>query len=512
MYRKSILLCSCLIMLFIDQLLAQQNPNIEWSKAYGGSEDDWASSIEQTIDGGYIICGVTYSSDGDAAGNHGQSDIWVSKLDGGGNIQWERVYGGSNYENCGSIKQTSDHGYIFCGSTDSNDGDVIGNHDGGDAWIVKIDTMGAIQWQKYFGGSGGDGAFDIQLCLDSGYVFTGSTNSTDGDIDYNHGGNDVWVVKLGSNGDKMLSKTYGGSGGDEGSAIAVTLDGGYIIASNVDAGDGDISNANYHGISDYWILKIDSLGSIQWSKCFGGTNAELVYSIHGTNEEGYIIGGISRSIDGDVTGHHGTTTKYDYWIVKITESGNLIWQRSLGGTNDDQCFSIMKTNDGQFVAAGYATSDDGDVTFNHSNNSDAWIVKLDSSGILQWQYSYGGSNSDGETSILQSSDGSYIFFGESSSNDYDVNVNNGGLDYWIVKLSSSTLVNIMASNKTCFLYPNPASDIINFQDKEWKGEIEIRDIIGNLIFSDEYFLGEHLVINVEKFARGIYFFNFKNSH
>lgn len=489
------------------------NPDIVWSKSYGGSEDEWAQSIQETFDHGYILEGITSSNDGDVIGIHGQTDIWILKLDENGDVQWKKTFGGSNYESNGNIIQTLDGGYIFCTSTDSNDGDVIGNHDGGDAWIVKIDSSGIIQWQKYFGGSSGDGAFNIAICKYGGYIFTGSTQSSDGDIEMFHGGIDTWVVKLDSVGNKIWSKTYGGSVAEGGSEIFVASDGGYVITSYTDSEDGDLINNDYYGIYDYWIIKLDSVGNIQWSQCFGGSNGDISWSIQQTDDENYVAAGVSRSNDGNITGHHGTTATYDYWIIKVDQSGNLLWQNSIGGTDDEYCYSIKETNDYGLIVGGYTVSDDGDVTYNHSHNSDAWIVKLDINGEIQWENCYGSSGpdgspsgADGATSIIQSSDGSYVFFGGSNASNNDVTSNNGALDYWIVKLSSSTAVNNLVNEKSYSLYPNPAHDEINFEEKNFKGKIEICNIEGAVIYRSSHFEGEHLIINSETFPKGIYFF------
>jgi len=286
--------------------------NIQWQKYLGGSDGDGAFSIQQTSDGGYIVAGVAYSNDGDVSGNHGDSDYWIVKLDETGNIQWQKCLGGSREDVAKSIQQTSDGGYIVAGITPSNDGDVSGNHGSADYWIVKLDETGKIQWQKCLGGSDGDGAFSIQQTSDGGYIVAGVAYSNDGDVSGNHGDSDYWIVKLDETGKIQWQKCLGGSSYDEAYSIQQTSDGGYIVAGYTYSNDGDVSGN--HGDFDYWIVKLDETGNIQWQKCFGGSSYDYAQSIQQTSDGGYIVAGWTESNDGDVSGNHGNS---DYWIVKL---------------------------------------------------------------------------------------------------------------------------------------------------------------------------------------------------
>ena len=410
-------------------------PSIEWQKSLGGSKTEHGHSIQQTSDGGYIVAGESDSNDGDVTGNHGGFDSWIVKLTSGGTTQWQKSLGGSGKDYAYSIQQTSDGGYIVAGEADSKDGDVTGNHGGRDYWIVKLTSGGAIQWQKCFGGSSDDLASSIQQTSDGGYIVAGKSSSKDGDVTGNHGGEDYWIVKLTSGGAMEWQKCFGGSSDDLAHSIQQTSDGGYIVAGTSYSNDGDVTGS--HGdMGDYWIVKLTSGGAIQWQKCFGGSGNEVVTSIHQTSDGGYIVAGTSTSSDGDVTVNHG---RGDYWIVKITSGGALEWQKCFGGSESDVAFSIQETSDGGFIVAGTSYSNDGDVTGNHGIH-DYWIVKLTSGGAIQWQKSLGGGLWDFAFSIQHTSDGGYIVAGYSQSNDGDVTGNHGSVstlgfaDSWVVKL------------------------------------------------------------------------------
>jgi len=442
-------------------ITAQVNPDIIWSKSYGGSEYEVASHVQPTTDGGFILIGVTPSNDGDVIGYHDFYDIWIVKLNSQGELEWERCYGCSSYDYSGNIKQTSDNGYIFCGNTSSSDGDVIGDHSTTDAWVVKIDSLGIIQWQKYYGGSEGDGFNDI-LISTAGYIFVGGTYSNDGDVDFNNGIRDTWIVSIDDTGKIKWEKTYGGTNDDDGLAAILTSDHDFVIASATYSDDGDLMSSNYHGAWDYWILKIDSNGSLIWSKCFGGQGKDFIESIEETSNGNLVVAGYIYSNDGDVSGNHGLR---DYWVINVSSDGDLNWQKCLGGTNEDICHSATVISDNGIIAAGTTLSTDGDVSFIHDPNGDAWIVKLDSLGNIVWGYSYGGSKGDGANDLIQTADGSYVFCGGTRSNDYDLTGNtnhgyHGYSDYWIAKLSPSTLVSY-PSPLNFSLSPNPSSTYIN---------------------------------------------------
>ncbi len=418
--------------------IAQPSTAIEWQKIYGGTMGEFATSVEQTSDGGYITAGTTLSDDGDISNNHGGFDYWVVKLNSSGAIVWQKSLGGSGSDVTYSpIKQTSDGGYILSGYSNSDDGDVSGNHGGLDYWIVKLNDTGNIEWQKSLGGSADDESFSIQQTTDGGYITAGYSESDDGDVSGNHGSDDMWIVKLNSSGNIEWQKSLGGSGDEIAFSIKQTLDGGYVVAGGDRSNDGDVSNNR--GDLDFWIVKLNNEGTLQWQKSFGGSFFDEAYSIDQTSDGGYIVTGETSSSDGDVKGLHGGT---DEWIIRLDADGNMQWQKCLGGSDYDIGSSVKQTNDGGYIAAGTSDSHDGDVSGVHGEAGDCWIVRLNSTGDLQWQLCLGGSNSEDAWSIDKTSDGGYIVGGSSSSSDGDISNNYGGDDYWVVKLKPDNILPI----------------------------------------------------------------------
>jgi hypothetical protein len=355
-----------------------RNGNIQWQKALGGYGYETAFSIKQTTDGGYIVAGQASTNDGDVTGNHGYLDFWVVKLNANGNLQWEQSFGGSSADFATSIEQTSDGGYIVGGVTNSNDKQVSGNHGYSDEWVVKLNASGKIQWKKTYGGSSSDYLSCIVQTKDGGYITAGGTNSNNGDVSGTHDivYGDFWITKLDKNGNLQWRKTFGGSDYELANSIAQTSDGGYIAVGWNRSKNGDIKGN--HGDYDLWVIKLTGNGNLNWQRSLGGRNGDFGYSIQQTNDNGYIIAGGSDSKNADVSGNHG---REDFWIVKLNVSGNLQWQKSLGGSEYEEARSIAQTKDGGYILTGHTFSDDKNVPGNHGQN-DFWVIKLSSDALI----------------------------------------------------------------------------------------------------------------------------------
>ncbi len=406
-------------------------PAIDWAKCFGGTKADYCMDICSLKKGGFAVTGFTYSNDGNITNNHGNDDYWVIILDNLGNLKWQKTYGGTGYEFSNSIKQTTDGGLIIAGYTTSNDGDVSGNHGGYDCWLLKLDSIGNIQWQKALGGSGSDDANEVLQTMDKGYIIVGTSTSNDGDVSNHHGtqNEDIWLVKLDTAGKIQWQKSYGSSNGnDVGYSIAQTTDSGYIVAGSSNGNNGDVSMNK--GGDDLWVFKISKSGTIQWEKTFGGSSFDDARSVKQTTDKGYIVAGYTASIDGDLA---GINTNQNYWVIKLDSLGNIQWNKTFGGSDWDNAYSIEQTTDKGYILTGTSNSNNGDVA-GANTGGDYWVVKLDSLGNLKWQKPLGGSNSEEGVSIKQTVDGGYIVAGDAFSNNGQVSGNHGINDFWIVKL------------------------------------------------------------------------------
>jgi hypothetical protein len=329
---------------------------------------------------------------------------------------------------------------------------------------------------------------------------TGYTSSNNGNITGNHGPDDSWVAKLDSGGSIEWQRCLGGTQEDVTFNVQLTRDGGYILAGNTWSNDGDVSGN--HGNCDFLIFKITSTGFIQWQKSLGGTRPDYGTSVTQTKDGGFIFSGYTLSNDGDVSGNHGL---YDAWVGKLDSAGILLWQKCLGGIENDYAYSILQTRGGSYTVAGATRSNDGDVSGNHGDR-DSWIVNLDTVGVINWQVCIGGGFDEEAYSIHQTNDGGYIVGGFSNSNDGDVSGNNGGYDFWIVKLSTDSTIGIEElTQKDLSLSPSPAHDfihIISNSNHLLNGTFEICNIHGQICSTGSL---QHEMISVAELSAQMYF-------
>ena len=402
---------------------------LQWQISLGGAADDYVNSILQTSDGGFLLLGSTWSIDGDMVDNHGQVDIWVAKLWGNGMVAWQQCLGGSGIDLPTAILETSDSRYLVTGTTESMDGDVTGNHGYQDVWLVELSMDGTMEWQRCLGGAYGEGAESVQRTWDGGYILSGWTDSYDGDVEGNHGGRDIWVAKLFDNGTVLWQKCLGGGGYEDSSSILQTMDGGYLVLGQTNSTNEDIPVS--HGEGDIWVVKLSGTGDTQWHERLGGPNNEQPNSMLQTTDGGYVVLAYVTSAGGDISGHHGGG---DIWVVKLSGNGTLEWQKCLGGTGDEYPGALSAASNGGVMVVGTSASFDGDVSGNHGTQ-DIWIVNLFGDGTLEWKQCLGGSDADQGRFVEQLETCEYIVLGTTYSSDEDVQGQHGYGDIWIVKLA-----------------------------------------------------------------------------
>lgn len=412
--------------------------NVAFIKTLGGSLNDSGQAITKKTDGGYTILGYTQSQDLDILDKQDDSfDFWVLNYDSNDNLSWAKTYGGSEDDKGNDIIQTQDNGFAILGSSQSNNGDATENQGSLDYWILKLNSQGAIIWQKSFGFSGADFGLSLIQTQDSGFLITGELDVTasngegnsDGQRAQLHAGGDYWAIKLNGAGQLEWSRYFGGTFTDTALSVIETDDQHFILAGLSDSFDIDITGNK--GSYDFWVVKIDANGALVWEKSFGGTEVDEAKAVITSNDGGFIVAGNTRSNNSDISNNKGAA---DVWIIKIDSEGNLIWEKTFGGSSFDTANSISKTEDNGYIIAGNSRSSDFDLTQNQGQN-DAWVIKITNEGSLVWQQSIGGSNIDFATDAIELNNQNIIIVGESNSNDGNINENKGFSDLLIFKIT-----------------------------------------------------------------------------
>jgi hypothetical protein len=445
---------------------------IEWQHCFGGSSDEEPNFVEQNMDGGYIVVGSARSINGDLDTNMGYLDAWVFRTDHQGALLWQHRLGGSNSEEFHFAKETSDGGSICLGVTASTDGDMIDNHGGEDLLLVKFDSAGSIVWQRLIGGSGGDEGRCLCPTSDGGYMIAGSTWSADGDVNSaSHGDRDMWVVRTDSIGNILWEQRYGGNNSDWAVSIAATHDGNFIVSGGTLSTSGQVTG--HHNWEDYWIIKIQPTGALIWQRDLGGDWNDLAVSSIQTASDSHVTVGYSYSNNGDVSGNHDVMNSSDLWVTRLDSAGSLELAKCYGGTGTEQCVSVVETTSGEILVFGSTGSTDGDVSaLTNWPSHDLWIFQLDGNGSIGWQQCFGGSAHECVKHAIQTSDEGYLLCTFTNSNDLDVSGNHGSDDIWLVKLEKLEVGVEHPDPRSVNYYPNPTSGDVSIQVQASGQQIE----------------------------------------
>lgn len=432
--------CCCFFLILLS--CSKDEPNlstvfkneIDFIKTIGGTDNEVAKSVVSTNDGGFVVAGFIQSNDIDETNKSDTSyDYFLLKYSSNNDLMWFKTYGGSQDDRANKIIQTSDSGFAIIGYSKSNDIDVSANAGDRDFWLTKLDKNGNLQWQKSFGYSGRDIGNSLIQTSDNGFLITGELDvtSSGGQGKFSqvkkHAGGDYWAIKLNQSGDKEWSEYYGGNFTDSPKSVVQTSSGEYILVGTSDSYDVDITNNK--GSYDFWVVKIAANGNLLWQKNFGGKEIDEARSIVETNSGTFMIVGDTRSSDQDVVSNNGGA---DIWVLNIDTDGNILWQKSIGGSSFDVARSINKTNDGGFLIAGSSRSNDNGFT--NQGQNDALLVKINATGTIEWQRIIGGTEIDFFYDAIELKNNQIIAVGESTSSNFEITTNKGFSDILICKI------------------------------------------------------------------------------
>lgn len=408
---------------------------LDFAQTFGGAKNEVLYSVEKTTDGGYIVAGYTQSNDSDFSTKTNESfDFLVSKFTSENVLEWQKTFGGSEDDRAADVIETKDGGYAILGYSKSSDVDVSENAGGKDFWLLKISNNGNLLWEETFGFSGADYGTSLLETKDGGFLITGvldvSSSGGEGNsksTEIQHAGGDYWAIKTDSSGNLQWSKFFGGSLTELPLGVVETVDNNFIIVGSSDSDDFNIENNK--GTYDFWLIKISATGELLLEKSFGGSSIDEARAITATNDGNFIVVGDTRSSDADVSVNNGAA---DVWLIKVSTEGALIWEKTIGGSSFDVARAVSQTQDNGFLIAGSSRSLDNG--FENKGQNDALIIKIDADGNVLWQKTIGGSEIDFLYDVVELNNKSIIAVGESNSSDQDISENKGFTDALIIQL------------------------------------------------------------------------------
>ncbi|WP_374504542.1 T9SS type A sorting domain-containing protein [Flavobacterium sp.] len=514
--------------------------DILWEKSYGGKNADYLFDAQPTADNGFILAGSSLSgkTGTKTASNNGDLDYWVWKMDANGKLDWQKSLGGSGFDLLQSIKGTQDGGFILAGTSSSNQGmDKQSDSKGlSDFWVVKLDAKGQELWQQTIGGSGQEDLLTVIPTRDGGYLLGGSSSSAKTIIsttstlktqstakedltlktESTRGSMDYWIVKLDSKGNVMWQKTYGGRYSDLLRSLEQTKDGGFILGGYSNSPQSGDKTAASIGIGDYWIIKTDELGAIEWQNTYGGTGDNQLYVIHQTDDEGYIVGGNTNS-PGSLTAKGGSVQSgSDFWLLRLDTKGEVVWSETYNYGKVDILTSLVENSDHSFLVGGYAQSErgimaKGMIQKEATGINDYIALKVNTKGEAVWEKIVGSGGEDILRKLISTRDGGYLLAGTSNaSSSGDKSTTLGSNDFWVVKLQDQLVpLTVQASIEAI---PNPVSTFTNIiVGYEYEtGTATVVDLAGRML--QQFTISSRTVpIDMSLYPEGIYVVNIKTN-
>jgi PKD repeat protein len=475
--RKKIYPCFlCILILSGSGISFSQSPLAkQWDYRFGGDVFEYLNAFQQTTDGGYILGG--YSSSGISGDKSqpswGNLDFWIVKTDALGIKQWDKRFGAAGIDYLNALEQTADGGYILGGNSDSGvGGDKTQPSRGAvDYWIMKTDSLGNKIWDKRYGGTNDEYLVSVLQTSDGGYIIGGYSGSGIGGdkTQINRGGNDYWIVRTDSIGTVLWDKDFGGTDQDFLTNMMIADDGGFLLGGSSSSPAGPDKTQNTWGATDVWMIKTDSLGNKIWDADYGSFDYDQINSFCKTTDGGYMLGCYSASgIGGNKT--QNTWGQGDVWLLKITSSGIIQWDRDFGGIDiEDGIGSVIQESDGGYIVTCNSFSGiSGDKTENNLGLAQAWVIKSDSLGNKLWDKTiFTDPDQKVYPMMIRTTDGCYAIaeatYGDIAGDKTQQNRDNtlSSTDFWIIRYCDTTAATVASFAATDSICPGTCVDFTN---------------------------------------------------
>jgi hypothetical protein len=437
---------SKILLIFIFPIIGfSQNVALHWQKAMGGKNNEFAYSTAELADGSLIIVGSTNSGkDGDITETKGGVDMWVVKTSSSGKIEWSKSYGGSKEDIATDVVETTDGGILVVGTTQSQDGDAVGNGSRGGLILLKIKSNGTLDWKRVIGSGiqSGENAFlradgstkpSIKATRDGNFILGASRESS---LTGFLRGHDFWIAKLSQIGNIIWQQSYGSNQTDALNDIIQSSDGGYLMIGATNSIIGEFPDSG-KGFYDVYLIKVDGNGVFQWQKIFGGSSFDAGFSAAETTDKGFLVIGETTSDDYDFKGNLGNK---DGFIIKIGSDGKLQWKILTGGKEDDGISDLQKVGN-NYVGYGFSGSKYSSAQAN-SAMPDFWMINFTETGIINSHRLWGGGDLDMARGGIALRDGSFLMVGQTESIDGDIKQTKGNIDFWVIKVGNPLAAHI----------------------------------------------------------------------
>lgn len=405
---------SIVFLLFSLMINAQTPPDTVWTMKYGGNDQEEAYAVEPTMDGGFIMASNTKTF------GSGLWDAWLIKTDAVGNLEWSETYGGSGIDNIYDVKQTPDGGYIVAGRTDQ-DGSSYSM-----VWLIRTDAMGDTLWTKTFGENDkAELANSVEITNDGGFIIAGMKEVEP----YDDPHEEFWLIKTDSDGNLLWSRTHGGAGYDAAFSVKQSSDLGFIIIGTTEV---PLS------LEDIRLVKTNQDGMLEWEKTYGGLFNDAGLDVIQTQDGGYMLTGKIQSAVWD---------PFDMWVIKTDEDGNQIWDNLFGGSAMDMGYALTADPESGYLLAGITTTPG-------TGNANGWLVKIDEDGNEEWTKPIGPSDMDRFRDIAITADGDIILAGDAGTFD--------NTDAWLVKVDYTVGIFENSTDRyDLHVFPNPVVNQFN---------------------------------------------------
>lgn len=489
----------------------------------GGVHSEYLYDLKATPDYGFLLVGSSFSGKTGNKTNTGQGDLdyFLWKMDEQGRMEWQQSFGSAGNDFLYSANLTKEGGYILGGSsaTLSNPNEDNGDkkHPGFgnmDFWVIKLNPEGKEEWQITLGGFGNDHLQSIQQTADGGYILGGSSDSSPiknqkgeyigNKTEKSQGSLDYWVVKLSASGEIEWEKTYGGNFSDQLKAIIETSD-GYLMGGTSNSMVSGHKTATHLGANDFWIVKIDEKGEMLWQNTYGGEGDESLAQMIAT-ENGFLLAGSSNSKTSE-TKKSSSIQGTDFWVLEIDLNGYPLWDKTYDIGEWDVLVSVSQSNEGDFLIGGYAASETFGQSTDRKGVDDYVAIKINNKGEMLWQKNYGGTGSDQLKGLIQMRDGGYLLAGNSDSKKSDDKDRSsiGGMDYWLVKLGNEK--KDLTERKWVEVYPNPTEQFSNVVIAEdfTEASVDIFDLNGRKLQSKKLPY-RSTAVDLHAYPSGVYIF------